>query len=128
MSVSATSAIGFGVIIKGNDTGLLERLAKVGDTRDYPFEDVLEILKNIRSEHLLVDVAGSTMLGYEENDLVLVVADTYRDFNIMSSGFAGVFRIGEDGVSDEGIAELRAFCESVGLEATASWLAWNTAS
>lgn len=123
MSISSTANIGFGIIIKGDDSDALEKIMEFCEGTDV---DTIE--DSLDSDLLLVDATGSLLFGGEGNDIVLVVADTYRNFDITSSDFAGVFRIGEDGVSDDGIEELRKFCENIGLETTASWLAWNSAS
>jgi hypothetical protein len=92
------------------------------------FEAVAELLEILESEYLVTEATGSLLFGYEAQDLVVVVADTYRDFDIMSSGFAGVFRIDTDYVIPEGIEALREFCEKVELDTTAGWIAWNKAS
>lgn len=128
MSITSVAAVGFGIIIKGDDTDTIERVNKFCED-GYDLQDaVAAVLEILESEHLVVGIAGETLFGYQAQDVVVVVADTHRDFDILSSGFAGVFRIGEDGVIPEGIEELRAFCEKIGLETTASWLAWNGAN
>jgi hypothetical protein len=128
MGVKCTAAIGFGIIIKGDDMDTIERVNKFCGDSENLLESVKDVLEISGSEYLVADMTGNTLLGYEAQDVVVIVADTYRDFDIMSSGFAGVFRIDTDYVIPEGTEELHAFCEKIGLETTASWLAWNNAT
>lgn len=126
MSITSTAAIGFGILIKSDDSDARERIQELCDYVDeYTIEDYLV---TSGFQNIMVDAAGSLLFGYEGNDLVIVAKETYRDFDIRSSGFAGAFRVDETGVSDESIDELRMFCQKIGLETTASWLAWNKAS
>jgi hypothetical protein len=126
MSITTTAAIGFGILIKADDADARERIQELcEDVDQYTIEDHLV---TSGFQHIMVDAAGSLLFGYEGNDLVIVAKDTYRDFDIRSSEFAGAFRVDESGVSDEAIDELRMFCQNIGLETTASWLAWNKAS
>jgi hypothetical protein len=126
MSVKGTAAVGFGIIIKGNDVDAVGRVIELGD--EFEADSIEAIPDAAGFQHLMIEAAGSLLFGYDKNDLVIVVKDTYREFDIMSSGFAGAFRIDENGVSEEGINELREFCAKTGLETAAFWMAWNAAS
>lgn len=125
MSVKGEAAVGFGIIVKGDDVDAIDRVIGLGD--DFEAESIEDIPGAAGFQHIMIAAAGSLLFGYDKNDLVIVVKDTYREFDIMSSGFAGAFRIDENGVSDEGINELRDFCAKVSLEPTPSWVAWNSA-
>lgn len=125
MSVKGEAAVGFGIIVKGNNVDAIDRVIALGD--DFEAESIEGIPGAAGFQHIIIEAAGSMLFGYDKNDLVVVVKDTYREFNIMSSGFAGAFRIDENGVSDEGVNELRDFCAKTSLDGTPSWVAWNAA-
>lgn len=130
MRIDRTSAVGFGIIIKDDDREAAKRVNQFCENRQNPFNAVAEVLEIFGYEHLMVEIAGSTLVGYRTNDLVLIVKDTYRDIDMMSSGFSGAFIIGEDGINAEGVAELQDFCAKMKIEfeTAASWITWNTAS
>lgn len=125
MSVKGEAAVGFGIIVKGDDVDAISRVVALGD--DFEAESIEGIPGAAGYEHIMIEAAGSMLFGYDKNDLVIVTKDTYREFDIMSSGFAGAFRIDENGVSEAGVNELRDFCAKVSLDATPSWVAWNAA-
>lgn len=127
MSWDYSYGVGYGFVVRPEDTEILEAL-----TQDFS-EDDLPVL-SFGLDHAKFSKAypglncGTSGWDGEDCNLVIMLKGTYRDIESKHSGKTGAFELREKNTSTEELAELISFANKYGIKGTPSWIVFTSVS
>jgi hypothetical protein len=127
MGMEYSYDVGYGFVVRPEDTGIIEALSKELGDDDLPILSFGLDWEKFHEAYPLLKFGTSGNDG-DDCNLVIMLAGSHRDLDTKYENKVGAFELRERDLADEELMQLVTFASKYGIVGTPSWVAYTSIS
>ena len=127
MSIDYSYDVGYGFVVRPEDTSIIEALTKDLSEDDLPILEFGLDDQKLSEEYPLLTYGTSGNDGQDEN-LVILLASSHRNLELKYGNRVGAFELRDRDVVNEELAQLITFAGKYGITGSPSWVVYTSVS